>query len=330
MKVFVGHRSALQYLRSLSAISELKRTESRPRPGAAPSADELRAALGIVGIEAKRLPCGKGSYLLAPIDLVVADGKSRRARSFIHSHVWQSPEKALSFLKLEDDLYVSGPEACFVQMGKFFDVVQLAQIGFELCGSYSRSKKENIGFFARKPLTSRKRIAAYLKKLPPGSGVDKAAKALEFVRDCSASPMETCLALLLGLPVKMGGYGLGVPALNVEVKAPSGIRSKATWHTYHCDLFWEESKVAIEYNSTLFHSGEEAIFHDSERMNDLVSFGYNVLTVTRPQIANPDRMDVVAEIVAKMMGHRIRPRLTDWQVRKMQLRRTLFDPDEFF
>lgn len=330
MKTFVGHRSALRYLRSLDSMVGLHKSASRPQPAEAVSAKDLREALGIEGFEAKRLQLQHDPGAVpVPVDLIIADKDSRRKRSFAVPHVWQTPENCASFLKVNEDLFVSTPEACFVQMTKYLSPVGMAQLGFELCGTYSLNRHTPLGFFKRPALTTRRRLASYLEKLPQHTGFDRAKKALEYVRDNSASPMETCLALLLGLPTSTGGYGLGMPEMNVEVKAPSGNRTSASWRTYHCDLYWRKSKVAVEYNSTLYHTGEDAILRDSERQNDMTAFGINALVVTRPQIASLTRMDVAAEIVAKMMGERFRIRCSDWQVRKMQLRRTLFDPDEF-
>lgn len=330
METFVGHRSALRYLRSLHSVEGLPRTSARPQLEAPPSSPDLRKALGISGQEARNLVLQRsGQFLLAPIDLVIASANLKRKRSFAVTHVWPSPEKGKSFIGVGEGLFVSSPEACFAQMAKYLDVVQLARLGFELCGTYSLDRSMTAGFVKRRPLCSRKSLLRYVEKLPGRSGVERARRALQFVRDGSASPMETRLALLLGLPASMGGYGLGMPEMNVEVKAPAGKRTNASWGVYHCDLYWRAAKVAVEYNSTLYHTGEDAILHDSERMNDMAAFGVDVLVVTRPQIADPNRMETVAEIVSKMLGQRLRGRCSDWELRKMQLRRTLFEPDGF-
>ncbi len=66
------------------------------------------------------------------------------------------------------------------------------------------------------------------RRNPSLRGAAKAAKALRYVADNSASPRETKKAILLGLPMMYGGYGLGIPRMNYEVKAnPAHKRSRA-------------------------------------------------------------------------------------------------------
>ena len=77
----------------------------------------------------------------------------------------------------------------------------------------------------------------------------KAKTAIRYVCDGSASPMETCLALLLGLPARYGGYGLGMPEMNAKVLIPARLGKRTTYRKYHCDLYWSEQNVAIAHSA---------------------------------------------------------------------------------
>lgn len=139
--------------------------------------------------------------------------------------------------------------------------------------------------------------------------------------------METCLALMLGLPTSLGGYGLGMPEMNTAISAPAGTRTLMSYHQYHCDLYWPDEQVAVEYNSRQFHLNEQAVARDSSRMNDLAAYGITALSVTRQQIANPREMDSVAQLVAKAMKRRLRYSRKGYGQLKQQLRRELFAKD---
>ncbi len=202
----------------------------------------------------------------------------------------------------------------------------MAKLAFELCGNYRIDPTSPVGFRSSEPLTSVNDIKKYLRANGL-KGYSSAIKAINIACDNSASPMETCLALLLGLPTSKGGYGLGLPVLNAVVTAPQGLLSKTNFHRYHCDLYWPENKVALEYNSSAFHLNEEALNRDSSRMNDLKSFGISGFTATRPQISDPKATDQLAFELAKAMHKRIRSKYRDIDERRMRLRRKLFSRD---
>ena len=51
------------------------------------------------------------------------------SRGGLETHLWSWPVPAGSFLKLEDDLYVSSPAFTFLQMARELDEVELAKLG---------------------------------------------------------------------------------------------------------------------------------------------------------------------------------------------------------
>ena len=263
-----------------------------------------------------------------PIELLASDAHSRSKSALAQSRIWHFPQHAQCFIKADQGIYVATPESCFIQLSRDSGLIELIKLGFEFCGTYSLDPSISVGFRSRRALTTRLEIAHLIEKWP-GQTNQKALKALRYVRDNSASPMESCLALMLGLPTKMGGYGLGMPTMNAKVSV-SGKQSKQVTHReYHCDLYWPEHRVAVEYNSREFHTSERAVERDTSRINNLKAAGINVVAVTRAHVANPQTFDAVARSVAKLMGKRIRNNHTDAENRQQSLRKQLFSKDRW-
>lgn len=107
--------------------------------------------------------------------------------------------------------------ASFLQMAESFPLETLVVAGMELCGRYAVSREGAIS--SRCPLTSASRLRRFVGQAEGMRGVKKARRALRFVMDDSASPMETSLALLLSMPRSLGGYGLPRPVMNLRIDA---------------------------------------------------------------------------------------------------------------
>ena len=95
----------------------------------------------------------------------------------------------------------------------------------------------------------------------------------------------------------------------------------------HCDLYWSEQNVAIEYNSREFHVNELAVERDASRINNLKAAGIEALAVTRAHVADNVKSDAIAHSAASLMGKRIRIAYVDIDERRMSLRKQLFSKD---
>lgn len=316
MTLFLGHSTAFRILRSLDRASLLNTSQAMPRSQGIPTLakkNTLHPALA-----------GKPF----PFDVIVPDEKTRSQSKRLRNHIWKLPKRAGCFLTLEKGLYLAGPELCFIQMGKECSELELTKIGFELCGTYRIDRSQDVGFRNAEPLTNPTSIEKLIEAMP-GKVPQQTAKALRFVQDGSASPMETCLALMFGLPPRMGGYGLGMPEMNAEVSISAKHARQVTHCAYHCDLFWPECRVAVEYNSREFHLNETAIERDASRVNNLQAAGISTLAITRAHVANSEKLDAVAHSLARMMGKRIRTNYADISQRRANLRKQLFAKDRW-
>lgn len=115
--------------------------------------------------------------------------------------------------------------------------------------------------------------------------------------------------------------------MNAEIAIGTHSSLSTNHRLYHCDLYWEESQVAFEYNSREFHMSEKAAERDASRVNDLLGSGIKSVSVTRKHVADPSKMDIVAHSLAKMMGKRMRTDCTNVKERRADLRRQLFAKD---
>ena len=158
--------------------------------------------------------------------------------------------------------------------------------------------------FGREPLASRQEMRRFLKSLPASTGIMRARRAIDFAFDCAASPMETALVLILTLPVDMGGFGLPRPRLNQLMSLPPDQRDLASRFEIAPDLCWEEERVVIEYDGDDYHPGAspEKLASDNERQNTLTCLGYRVLRVRYPQVVSLQRLALLAQQLASLLG----------------------------
>jgi len=131
-----------------------------------------------------------------------------------------------SFIDAGGGLYVSSPEFFFFQMALEYPLAKLIELGLELCGSYSMPSIDfadkgqgdsEQALYNLPRLTSKKRLKAFAARMKEWPGHRLASKALQYITNDSASPMETILVILLTLPYRNGGYGLPMPELNGRI-----------------------------------------------------------------------------------------------------------------
>lgn len=242
MTIILSHDSALEHLRSLAFASDGAVTSVRPERDHAMSSAEA------IDIGDQRL----GLHSL-PYHVLVGSGRARGRQARIVNHVCSQRLPKGSFRSIKRGFSVACPELCFIQMAETLSPVKLIELGFELCGSYSIDENDMRGFTGRGALMSTASLQRYLQKASGIKGTQAAKRALPHIIDGSASPMETKLAMLLSLPASYGGFGLPKPRLNHPVITKDESAYDGKRH-YLCDLYWPDSKLAIEYDSDMFHT----------------------------------------------------------------------------
>ena len=310
MNLFVGHESALEYWRSHNRDRQARPSRAFPQPGDAPS-------VSTIDLEAIR-QAGFGSL---PVHVEVARTLDRRPSSALEPHVVNRIVQG-AFARTANNIYVSTPEFCFLQLAANFDLIDQIRVGFELCGLYALTK-EDPGFVNMQARCTPESILAFLNKCTGFDGVQQSRVAARQLLPNSASPMETVLALLLCLPTRYGGYGLPKPKLNHRIdignRGGFGHRSR----TLYCDICWPEAHFALEYDSDRYHAGAERIGRDSYRRTLLELEGYRAISVTKRQVYGMVALNELARAVASRLGVRLRTRRPDFGQRHHLLRKKL-------
>lgn len=223
----------------------------------------------------------------------------------------------------DEDVFCPKPSLAFAQAATYLSLPRLLELGYELCGTYRIDPRTGEVAFQSEPLTSRAELRSFIRKHPQFNGLRKALRALDFLADGAASPREAQAAILFALPKHYGGYGFGAPIMNFEVKASAKARSIAGRSSFRCDLCWPDAQLDVEYQSREFHEGEASRISDSRRTNALTSMGFKVIAMTNKEFENVHATDVIAGIIAKEIGQRMRKTPQDHLLRKMKLRKEL-------
>lgn len=304
MTIVLSHISALECLNSNQQKCHLTTQHARSLISQPPQVNiDAMKTLGIT----------------LPVQVLVLDELTRRNSKDVICHTWRHKLPKDFVQRIDEGLYSVSPELAFVQAANSLTLIDAIILGYELCGTYRAAEGK---LFRRSPLTNRKKLATFVEKASYVQGSKKAKRALHYVLDNSASPMETALTMLLCLPYKLGGYGFPYPLLNHQINSRN-ISTKTS--CYICDLYWSQVKLAIEYDSTEHHTDTERITKDSIRRDELFLSGVNTITVTRDRIKNRTEMDKVADSLAILFSKRIRLREPAFSKNNSTLRNHVFN-----
>lgn len=298
MDVIIGYESALQYWRTVGPRFLHGAKERRSATACARKA--MRSQEKPRLSEGNRRPAG----CTLPVHALVGTTSARVQTKSVLGHRWGSlPEQSVE--AAGEGFFVSTPEFCYLQMASRLSLARLIQLGCELCGTYAQ---QDTGPAARREvaLTSVDGLRAFVEAASHAYGRAKALRALCFVADGAASPMETVLMLLLCLPYRLGGYGIEQPQINYHVTVPNRRRKLADRTYCECDLCWPGSNLAVEYDSVLYHLDPDRQESDARRRGTLVSLGFTVLTVSRKQVVDGGAFNRLAHQIANLTGKRLR------------------------
>jgi len=317
MNVFISHQSALEYWRTCLALppAGASRRYRGALPGNPPTNEQVRL-----------------SELKLPLHIILGKAGTRWASTIMKQHVFTGKAPEGSFIRIDNKFFVSSPEFCFLQMANVLPLAGLIRLGYELCGTYSKpapgtSNVPERGFHNREPLTSKKKIEAFVNRMPGFKGRLSALRALRYILDGSASPMETNLAMFLTLPYMLGGFGFDQPELNKRITLSKNARKYFDKSYYVCDLFWENEQIAVEYDSDQHHTGSERIASDSNRRNALGLAGIRVVSITKHQLYSSLELEGAARTIAGHMQKRLFSKKSNFYERHYELRRQLLDVD---
>lgn len=218
-------------------------------------------------------------------------------------------------MKFEDNVYVASPELLLCEMAKSLSLEKMILLIMELCGTYTFDNNDPHSMYTSvKPVTTIEKVLDYASKLygKPQKKMSrtKIYKAAKIAANNSASPQESRLFILLCGPREIGGYGIKNMRLNCEI-CLSPRASQILGQKYiRPDISNVARKIAIEYDSDMFHDNAQQNRKDKLRLDALVQDGWKIYSFVPGQIKNFKSFDNMAKMIlsANMQSERIRTR----------------------
>lgn len=240
-----------------------------------------------------------------PWHILVDGDNSRSHTKGIERHIWSGPLPNGAFYRIGDDVYMSSPEFSIVMQSARLSPIDLVLLCCESCGRYVRDSSHPKGFYKRPAITSLAKIGSFVEKLEGVKGAKKLRRAFRYAFDNSYSPMETAVALLASMPVRMGGYGLPKPKLNFRIDFTPEVARMVGKPYVRYDLYFKDCGVVVEYNSDDSHTGSDRISSDSKRNNAIGYLGERVMTVTWDEVRLAGACDGTMKQLAALLGRKL-------------------------
>ncbi|MDR1778624.1 MAG: endonuclease domain-containing protein [Clostridiales Family XIII bacterium] len=195
---------------------------------------------------------------------------------------------------------IASPPFVFLQLATQWDLLHLILLGLQM-GSHPPGKPH-------KTKAGVRRLEAFLEKTDGHRGHKRAVRALKYVANGSNSIMESLTYMMLSLPHSLGGYGLGKPLLNHGIPLGSAAQKRLGQKWCFVDLYYEDARLAVEYDSFLLHSTPEAQSRDMMRASALEAQGVQTLRFGTYQLYNKEACEEFAHNLAARIGKQIRIR----------------------
>ncbi len=239
-----------------------------------------------------------------PLPLSLLSNNINRTHVGKYYTTWnqKAPFPPNSFFKIPNlEVYVACPELTFLQAARHLDFVSLVCLGFDLCSKYYADPNEKFGQAKRIVLTTPKQIIAYAKSSNHMHGSAKAIRAAKYVLDSSNSPMETKLAIILGLSIRRGGYGLSGIEMNGAVNLSKRGRALMGVAEICGDLAWRKKKLVVEYNSKAVHNNDIVFYNDANRVTSFKDSGWQCIVVTPNNIKTFAAIENIAGVIRNQL-----------------------------
>lgn len=253
--------------------------------------------------------------------------KKRLREAALHLCVYRPA--ARSFCRIAAGVLVSSPELCLVQLARAFNFAELLFAANILCGIFYKSAHDG-SLQKRSSLTSKRKIGTFLGNNPGIPGSEAVRRVLPYVTEGVASPPEAVIAMMLGLPFRLGGFQLDEFQMNCRITPSLKARAIAGRATLVPDVLFADARLALEYDSTAEHTSGNQLARDSKKRLALEADGYKVITVTAGQLRSAADMQLVAREVYRHLGRRFRPRSGSFDRRQREVVQSVSVIDRLF
>lgn len=320
MCICISHKTAMEYLLRVPnpRVRGGRCGQSNVVPSGVPSDERARELLWALD---SNLPAGTDR-----LDVLVRDQAGRHQTKTLRAHLCSLSLPAESFVSdsaFGVDFLVCAPELVFLQMVGEYEMDWAVYAGFALCSAFRLDSYEPGGCVHREgwdePLTSVGRIRSYLERLPAGVPNRAAAlRVLEYVRDGARSPREAGIAMIVGMPLGLGGRALGQTRMNPEIRIYDGLDyfGNKRWVTRIPDILvsakdrkGELRRVGIDYDSDVIHSSPTRRDADVDRRNLIAaSDNFAHITLKTSQVSNYVSFCRELDRIRRSLRQRSKPR----------------------
>lgn len=313
MTLVVTHQSALKFWVNVTT-----------------SVDDVTASSGIKNLQdatanikiAKRYKQQDNRFGNGPFHVLVGPKNRRVSTNEVICHQTSGAFPPGSFRRIAKDALIVSPELCYLQMASVLSFLKLIELGWLLCGTYATLPDGELTN-NRRPLTTKHRLAGYIERCAGMRGREQVAKALQFVQDNAASPIETKLALLLSLPRRLGGFRFPIPTMNHKVHFSPSEQQLYGRQFVVLDLYWPQWRIGIEYDGRAYHGESDAIARDRAKSSEMAARKIEILRVDRTQLHTPYGVYVLARKLGRISKAYVsKPTDAQWE-RINELYRTL-------
>ena len=285
-RIFLSHQTAFAYWVHRD-VWETRKTRSVPTASDKQSVVALKDTRHlIIALNDKQ-----------PIHASVCSSSNIFESEGIVLHYRSVPYPDWSFRRINKDTFVASPELCFLQAASILPFNALVLYGMELCGTYARTKEIGGTRYKREPLTSARKIAAYLGKSQGATGIKQALKASAYLMDGSASPREAVLESIMTLPPRLQGFSMPKPQLNygIPVDLPDP-QDPSKQLVLHGDIVWPEARLVVEYDGEQ-HGQQDNHASDKQRDHLLLDAGFEVVRFTDQSIRSGAELERLAHTI---------------------------------
>lgn len=232
-----------------------------------------------------------------------------------------------SYLKLQENIYISSPELTFCNMAEILPYEKLFLLGLEICGTYSIYQDDEKGFVNNiLPITNPYKILRYIqayKKMNHVKNIRLAEKVAKRLTPFSASPQESRIYIILVSSHAQGGFGIRGLHFNRKIELSENAKQQSGQSVIIPDFSNSKTKVAIEYDSSAYHDINAQNQRDKLRINALRHDGWKTFTFVKSHLSNPYAFKNLAEDILKANKQEKRIRTKNFEGKFLNLYNTL-------
>lgn len=319
-KLVVGYESALEFWRATRAASAAQ-GELDPEGrvyGAVRLSVQAQANLALELCAAS-----------APLHAVVQSKNVHHRCKDVVDHVWSGPLTSEHLVPLERGIEVCKMPVVFVQLATMLSEVELAEIAYEMTGTYGFSSDNGSGFCSGlAPLLDVSDLKSYAKsaKLLRVRGAARACAALELVTEGSNSPRESEIAIFFRQTRAKGGIGLSGFSLNETIHLPKKLAAEMGQKVTIPDFSWSNGTL-VEYDSDEYHNTPAGRARDEKKRRAYQAVGLDCLTLTNDILKSNEKLNRFVEDLERSLGIRRRPPSGRMLQKRADFRERIFGPE---